>query len=69
MCALVQVLTKATTLKYEFYKDNDVSGARVSIVVPHMDKLTESEDRIMSQLVQRFDVPQQERCAFSSARL
>lgn len=59
-----QALGKVTTLSYEFYRDEagaaaDGQAGKVSIVVPHLDRVQESDHAILGQLVERFNVPQQ----------
>ncbi|KAG1677659.1 hypothetical protein FOA52_010442 [Chlamydomonas sp. UWO 241] len=70
---LQQKLLKATTLHYEFFRDADggagaegAEGGRdasrvVSIHVPNLHKLQESDLELLRQLVARFDVPPQHR--------
>lgn len=68
----MQALAKATTLSFEFYREEasvvGVGSGKVSIVVPALDKLPEDEQEIMRQLVQRFNVPEQNRCGGAARR-
>jgi len=71
---LPQALPKATTLRFEFFREFSSSGegadaaaaasgaGKVSIVVPHVERLQESEHAILHQLVHRFHVGKQHRC-------
>jgi hypothetical protein len=70
-----QALPKATTLSFEFYREEDGAGAssggaagagssgagKVTITVPHVDRLQESDHEILRELVKLFNVPEQHR--------
>lgn len=59
------------TLRYDFYREDGGSGGaggappsssgKVSIVVPHVERLQEDDHTILRELVQRFQVGEQHR--------
>ncbi|KAL6759427.1 hypothetical protein V8C86DRAFT_1303353 [Haematococcus lacustris] len=62
--AIQPALAKATTLHFEFFREEasgEQTAGKVSIVVPCMDRLRESEQDICRELVRLFAVPEAQR--------